>query len=223
LRELCRQFRQPLDDLRHARLRGGGKPRAGQNEVEVNAIEQPELLGVERQLGSPRMERVDSPEKSSIQVNGAVMRGHPRRHLAFHRLQRGRCLRRRKILKQKRNADEIASASIERCDRVVERRRRDAVRDRVDLDVVPGKRHVERGCEMFGGHAIERRQAVRRVPGLQQRIDGVSGHGRRVRAKRYFTLPNRGGLGAACVPGAIEPASSPRFGRHAREPPCRCS
>ncbi len=103
----------------------------------------------------------------------AVMRGELRRDVALDGLQLGGRLRRRQVEEQALDAPEVAAAAVERGDRVVEGRRVAALGDGIHLGAVRVHRVQERGKVVLGLDPVERRQAVRRVPGFEQRI----GHG----------------------------------------------
>ena len=60
LRELRRQLGQLFHHLRITRLRLGRQLGAGAHEVQVRALQQPQLLGRQRQRFALRMQRIDA-------------------------------------------------------------------------------------------------------------------------------------------------------------------
>src|SRR5262249_32888081 len=151
--------------------------RALSQEVEMHALDEPQLLAVEPEIVAPPMQLVDALEEPGIEVDGSVMRCKTRRHLALDRLQRRRRLRCGQVEEDALDALEGAAAAVERGQRVVERRGFRLLRYRVDLRAMGAHRAIERGSEMRGLDRIERRQAVRRLPRLQEGIAVVIAHG----------------------------------------------
>ena len=173
LAELRRQLGEPPHDLGVALLFVGAEARAGAREVGVIALEHAQLLGAEAELGAPLVQRVDSREQRGVHRDRAVVRGEARRHLRLDRLQRRRRLARRQVEEQLLQPRDHPAGAVERGDRVRECRRCRIGADRIDLGPVLGDRRVERRLEVLGPHGAERRQAVRRVPALQQRVVGL--------------------------------------------------
>ena len=156
---------------------------AGLREVEMKALEQPNIFGAERQVGPFRMQDVKPCKKLEIQSNRVVMSGEPWRHFTLHRLQRRRRFGCTQVVEQQLDLRQHAARAIERRRCVRKRGRFGVVRDRIDFRVVLTHRRFQRGREMCRQHAIERRQLVRRFEALQQGIVGmghvqVSGNGR---------------------------------------------
>ena len=175
LPEPRRQVGQPLHDPGIALLRRAVHPGAGAHEVDVVALQRPQLLGAQAELASLVVQRVDAPEQGAVHVDAAVVPGQQRRHLALDGLQRGRGLARGQVVEQAGDPVEQASGPVERGDGVVEARRRRRIADRADLLEMGLHRDPERRSEMLGARLGERRQAVFAGPGLQQRVVGHGG------------------------------------------------
>jgi hypothetical protein len=179
LAEPRRESGEALDDCGAARLGRLVEPRAGTLEVEVHALEEAQLLGGQVELVLATVEIVDAREERRVEIDGAVVGGETRRHLALDRLQRRRRLGGGEVVEQLLDAVELASAPIERRERVLEARGALACRDRVDLGEVRAQRPIERGNEVLGPDRLERRQPERRGPRLEQGVgvDRVHGGG----------------------------------------------
>ena len=93
LAEARRQRGKTLDNGRAAGPGFFGKPRAGTFEIQMYAPQQLQLFRVEDQFAAAAVQVVDAREKRCVEVDGAVMGGKARRHLAFHCLQRRRRFR----------------------------------------------------------------------------------------------------------------------------------
>ena len=113
------------------------------------------------------MQLIDPLEKSAVEVDGAVVRGEPRRHLAFDGLQRGGGLGGGEVEEQLRNPAQIAARDVERGHRVLEARRRGVPGDCCDLGAVGPHRVIERGYEMLGRDFVERRQSEGSLPRME--------------------------------------------------------
>ena len=95
LAEARRQLGEALHDRRVARLLGRREPGAGADEVEVEALEDTPLLGVEPDASRRACSASMRANSAGMRVDAAVVRREQRRHLALHRLQRRRSLARR--------------------------------------------------------------------------------------------------------------------------------
>ncbi|MFI4924679.1 MAG: hypothetical protein ACHP7L_05990 [Burkholderiales bacterium] len=158
-----------------ARARPRLELRSRHCEIEVHALEEPELLGRQAQRVALREQRVDAREQLRVEQDRRVVCGELRHHLALDRLQRGRGMRRREVVEHRADAHIGAAGGVERADRVVERGRRAVVRDRGGLAAMLTHRGIERGREVLRFDAVERRQAVTTGPGSQKRVV-VGGH-----------------------------------------------
>ena len=170
LAEARRQLGEPLHDRRVARLLGRRQLGAGADEVEVEALEDATLLRVELDAVAPLVQRIDASEQRSVGEDAAVVRREQRRHVALHRLQRGRSLARRQVVEQRADALEQATGSVERGDGIGEGRRFARCRELVDLGEVLAHRRRECLGEVLGADFGERRQAIGAGPGREQRI-----------------------------------------------------
>ncbi len=159
-----------------ALLRFRREPRPGAHEVEVHAFEQSLLLRVEPERVAPRVERVDAGEERGVHVGRAVVRGLQRRDGPLDRLQLGRGLGRGEVAEQRVDSGQQRAGAIEGRQRVVEVRRIRIRGDRVELVAMGLPGGVECRPEMRRLQRRERRQAVRRVPRLEQRV-GLGGAG----------------------------------------------
>ena len=187
LPELRRQFGEPAHDLGVALLCGRVEARAGAREVGVVALEDAQLFATEAELGAPLVQLLDPREEGGVHRHRAVVRGQARRHPHLDRLQRGRRLARGQVREQVAQAGQQAARAVERGDRVGEGRWRRIGADRIDLGAMLGERGVECRLELFRPHRAERRQAIRRVPALQQRVVGLVA----LRRRRRHHLPLR--------------------------------
>ena len=176
LGESRRQRGEALDDRGAPRLGRVGEPRAGTLEIEVHALQQPQLLRVEAELVPAAMQVVDTREERRVQVDRAVVRREPRRHLALDGLQVRRRLGRGEVVEHSFDAGQRTSASIERGERVLERGWLLQAGDRGDFGAMRSQRLVERGDEVLGSNRRERRQPEGRGPRLEQRIVGDGSH-----------------------------------------------
>jgi len=169
LAEARHQFGDASHDLGVAALRRGREPRAGANAVEMEALEDAALLGIEPERVAPRVQRIDPREQAGVGANAVLVRGELRHHRPLHLLQRRRRLARRQVPEQRLDAHQVAARAVERGDRVLERRRRRGG-DRLDLGEVPRHRLDERGSELLGSDVGERRQAEGRRPRREERV-----------------------------------------------------
>ncbi|WP_309246625.1 hypothetical protein [Ramlibacter montanisoli] len=151
---------QLLGDLPDPRLRWGWQARAGEDEVEVHALQQAHLLGVQAEDGAPLVQIRDPLEQAGMQVDGAVVRGQHRGQLPLHFLQLGRGLRRTEIVEHHAHAPQPARAAVEGGQRVVESGRRGVAGDRIERRAVLLHRQREGRLEMAGRDAVEGCQAV---------------------------------------------------------------
>jgi hypothetical protein len=179
LAERRRERGDALGDRLGALARAPLELRAGEDEVEVHALEEPELLGIQAERFALRVQRVDAREQLRVELDRGVVGRELRHDLALDRLQLGRGVRRREVVEHRADARVRATGRVERGDRVGERRRRAIVRDRRDLVAVLAHRDVERGTEMLRFDVVERRQAVATGPGSEQRVvvEGHAGRG----------------------------------------------
>ena len=84
---------------------------------------------------------------------------------------------------------QVPPAALQGLDRIGETGRVGRAGDRGDFGTVLGHPSVEGGREVLGPNAIERRQAERRGPGLEE---GVFGHYRLLTHSRLKTLTGLG-------------------------------
>ena len=173
LRERGLQFGETLDDRGQSLLLRGRQPGAGAHEVEVHALEQAPRLSAQAERVAPRMQRVDAREQRGVQVDRAVVRGQPRRHHAFDRLQFARRLGAAEVMKQMADAGQQPAARIKGGDRVLERRYIGLGRESFDFGVVLRERNFERRCEMLRPDFAEGRKSIRGLPFLKKGIVGI--------------------------------------------------
>ena len=180
LRELRLQRGEFLGDRRHARAGRRREARTGAHEVEVDTLGQAQLLGREAQFEAALVNRVDPRKQRPVQVGRGVVRGQPRRQFALGGLQRGRSRRGGEVTEYPLDALVVGACRVEGGDGVGEVRRRATRGNRIDFGAMRGQRLLEGRCEVLGANRVERRQAMRRVPGCEQRVGGrmVEGHGR---------------------------------------------
>jgi hypothetical protein len=129
----------------------------------------------------------------SFESMAIAMRGELRRDVALDGLQLVGRFRRGQVEEQALEAMEVFPALVERRDRIAEARRVGALGDGFDLGPVRVHPVQERREIMFRLEAVERRQAVRCLPRLQQRILVVIGHGLEEREEkdRHYLRPAR--------------------------------
>jgi len=144
----------------------------------ITWAETAELVKLDGQRVAVFVHGFDPGEELCIHRGRAVVRGELRRDVALDGLQLRRRLRCGEIEEQPLDPVKAVAALVERRNRVVERRRVGVLGDGVDLGAMGVHRMEERGKVMLGFDLVERRQFVRCLPGLQQRIGGV-GHLRR--------------------------------------------
>ena len=183
---------QPGQLLRHfhvARLRIAAQQRAGPHEVEVHPLEQALLFGRERQSLALFVQGPDPLEQPSVHVDAALVCRQRNGHPPLHRLQLGRGLGGAKVVEKGLHAGEQAAAAVEGGQRVVEAGWLRVGGDGVEFRQVFAHRGFEGRLEMRGLHLVERRQAVRRGPRLQQGI-GV-GHPRILRRHHAAVFRSR--------------------------------
>ena len=152
------------------------QPGAGAHEVEVDALEHALLLGRQAQFIAPRMQGIDARKQLPVQVGGAVVRGQRCGHAALHGLQLGVGVRRGEVVEDGLDAAQQPAAAVEGGHGVVEIGCRRVVGDQPQFVAVRLHGGGEGRLEVVGADVGKRRQAVGRLPGLQQRI-GL-GHGR---------------------------------------------
>jgi hypothetical protein len=161
---------QGLHDLAVARLGGRRQPRAGTHEAQVDALEQPQRLGIEAQLGPALVQRVDAREQRRVGIDRRVVSGQRGRHLALNGLQRRAGRAGGQVVEDRSHPVQQRAGAIERSHRVVEVRLCARASDRRQLTAVHCHGLVHRRGEVLGLQFGKGRQAVGGGPGLQQRI-----------------------------------------------------
>src|SRR5579871_4016141 len=179
---------EPLRDGREPGLRPGGEAGAGSREIEMVAVENPLLFGREAERSLARFQSVDAAKEGVVEIGLAPMAGERRRDLALDRLEFVVGLRAGQVEEDARDPVEIASAALERLDRVREGRRCAAPRDGVDLGARFFQRDVEGRAEMSGLDPVEGRRLEGSGPGREQGI-GVGGVRHVLNACRVRSLP----------------------------------
>ena len=176
LAEARGEFGQALHDLAVAHLRCRGEPGSGAHEIKMNALQHAALFRVQLERAALFVQRVDARKQCGIGVDRVVVRCQARRHVALHGLQSRRGLAGRQVVKQRGNSIEQPATAVQRGNRVLETRGLRRPADARDIGQVLGERRVERRCKVRCLNVLERRQPMRRGPGLQQRIGGRQRH-----------------------------------------------
>ena len=176
LAEARRKCGKTLDNGRAASPGFLGKSRAGTFEIKMYAPQQLQLLRVEDQFAAAAVQVVDAREKRCVEVDGAVMGGKTRRHLAFDRLQRRRRFRCGQVEEDLFDAVESTPRPVEGPERVFECCRRRLVGNGGDFRAMRTQCFGKCGLEVLRTDHCERRQPERRGPGLEQGIAVDGGH-----------------------------------------------
>jgi hypothetical protein len=155
-----------------------------------------------------RMQAVYPFEQALVQADRALVGGEARRHHALHGLQGRAGFARGEIAEQQRDAREQPAGPVERGKRVVEVRRLRVRGDRFDLRQVRLHRQLERGFVMRRIDLLERRQAVRARPFLQQRVVGAGVAGPVLHRSRIHAHPGAAGCAARRIRAVAAPAVS---------------
>ncbi len=175
LREARGELRQAFHDLRVARLLVRAQLRAGAHEVKMQALDEPQRLGVQLQVVARGMHRVEPGEQAGVHHHGAVVRGQRAGQLALHGLDLGRGVRRGQRVERGLDARQQPAAAIEGRHGVVEVGGRRLRGDRLHLGALRLHRRLEGRGEIRGPDQVERGQCERRRPVGEKGIGG--GHG----------------------------------------------
>ena len=151
------------------------QPRARADEVEVDALQQAQLLRRQAQRAAGLVQGVDAREERGVHVDAVGVRRQGAGHLALHRLQRRRGLGGGEVVEHRLDAAQQPARAVKRSHRVVKVRRRGLTRNGVKLVAVRLHRGLEGRRKVGRLELAERRQAVRRGPGLEQGIGGGGG------------------------------------------------
>ena len=126
-----------------------GQLRAGSDEVEVVALDQPDRLGVETRLPPLLVHRVDPVEQPLVQEDGVMVRGQARRQFGFQGEQLVSAVRGDDIEEHARRAAQQTAGPLHRLDRIGEVRSGGILDDGVDLGELLDHPAVER-LAVFG-------------------------------------------------------------------------
>ena len=203
LAELGAERRQPLADRGEAVLGFGREACASAGEIEMITLEHTRLFGRKPERVLARLQGVDAPEQGIVQIDVAAMAREDRGDLAFDRLDLVIARGAGEIEEDARHFVARLPAALQRLDGVGEGRRLRIGDDGVDLRPRPGDGGVERGPEMRGFDALERRRLERPGPGFEKRVsidvrdghedvsDGAAQRLRDARAglSQYLTIP----------------------------------
>ena len=203
LAELGAERRQPLADRGEAVLGFGREACASAGEIEMITLEHARLFGRKPERVLARLQGVDAPEQGIVQIDVAAMAREDRGDLAFDRLDLVIARGAGEIEEDARHFVARLPAALQRLDGVGEGRRLRIGDDGVDLRPRPGDGGVERGPEMRGFDALERRRLERPGPGFEKRVsidvrdghedvsDGAAQRLRDARAglSQYLTIP----------------------------------
>ncbi len=155
------------------------------------ALQDPPLLGPQREGSSLLVERVDPGEEAGIERDPHLVRGELWRVIAVDRLQRLVGRARIEVVENPADPPQQPAAALQSLDRVGEIRRRAGAGDCRDLGPLLRHAALEGGREMFRPDPLERRQLKRGLPGFEER---VVGHGAPV-------IPAKAGIHGGVDPG----------------------
>ncbi len=170
-------------------LVGIGQLRAGADEIQVVALEQPERLAVETEVLARLVERLDPGEERAVQENGIIVRRQLGGHGAVNGFQRRVGVGAGEVGKDGFDAVQQLARTLHGDDGVLEGRGLGIVRNSRDLLQLLRHALLEGRREMLVLDLIERRQVIGQGAFGQQGIGGhgEGGGGSRVRG------PKRGG------------------------------
>ena len=178
LRETRRQAGQLLHQLGVTLARHRRELRTGAHAVKLQPFDQSQLLGIQAERVPLLVHGSKPREQARVHQHRAAVRGQRRSHRTLHRLQRRAGGRRGQVVEAARHLVEQPAGLVDRGHRVVEVGRSRLRSDGIDLGPVHLHRLAQRGLEVGRVQLIERRQAMRCVPGLEQRVGrrrGASG------------------------------------------------
>jgi hypothetical protein len=202
------QLRQLAVELRQARASGVVEAGAGQDAVEVVALDQPHRLGVEPGVVPRGVDGVDAGEQDRVQAQRVRVRGLQGRELPLDLAETGRGHRRGQVAEHRPGPAQQGTGALQGLDRVPERRRPGRAGDRVELGALLGHPGEHRLATVLQRDLGERREPVRQRRVGQQRVGRrrVGGGG--------------GGVGAHRAPSSATPDAPER--PRCRDPPRAC-
>ena len=170
LAELGAERREPFADRRQTRLGLRRQPGAGARKIEMIALKHARLFGGKPEPLLHGLQGVDAPEQRVVQIGFAAMAREDGSDFALDRLDLVIGRGAGEIEEDARDLVEGLAAALQRLDRVGEGRRLRIGGDGVDLRPRLLERRLERGPEMAGLDALERRRLERPGPGFEKRV-----------------------------------------------------
>ncbi len=175
------QGRQTLGYRGHALLLFGAQQCPAAHQAEVMALEEAQLIGVQPERRTPRMEIGNPREQGGVEGDPHLMLGEARRVIAGDGFQRVVGITRIEVEEHPAHPLEQTAAALQRLDRVGKGGRRRGAGDRGDFGDLLFHAPLEGRWEVLGTKPIEGRHPERRGPGLQERVFGHSTLGQRLR------------------------------------------